>query len=217
MTDLQPTCRCRHPLHTHNRPGLAPQCVAPGCPCIQYRPLGGTATDAEPAKASPPTPAPVVKFQPAAAPEPKREIVTDHEDPSETPEKLERQPDEPTNVGPSALAALDIHFLLREAKTRTPRIRARAQKIEQLLAELNDQVQEDSQAATARAEISQLEQRLALAKAKLRKPKKVSTRPAKANEPGSHECPECAEQFTSAQGLGAHRARKHGYRKAAAS
>jgi DNA repair exonuclease SbcCD ATPase subunit len=150
-----------------------------------------------------------VKFQPAA--EPELEIVTETNEVNKTADRLHSEPDNATQ-----LASVDVHFLLREAKTRTPRIRARAGKIEQLLAELRDLVQADAEAAAARAEISQLEQRLAVAKAKLR-PAKKAAKAAPERATGIYQCPDCPREFATNNALGAHRSRSHGFRKAVAS
>lgn len=61
----------------------------------------------------------------------------------------------------------------------------------------------------ARAEVARLEQQLADAKAKLRPGRTTTT-----HATGDYPCAECGETFATPQGRGAHRAKRHGYRRA---
>jgi hypothetical protein len=62
--------------------------------------------------------------------------------------------------------------------------------------------------AAAQAEVKRLEMALAEAKKKA-----VAAGAPGGARSGPHNCPECDQGFGSAQALGAHRARKHGYRR----
>lgn len=62
--------------------------------------------------------------------------------------------------------------------------------------------------AAARAEVERLEKALAEAKAKA-----VAAGAPGGARGGPHNCPECGQQLATGQALGAHRARKHGYRR----
>jgi hypothetical protein len=170
-------CKCTHPADDHRREGLAPQCVAPNCTCLNYRPVDGSAT---------PT------------------------------------PQRPSAVGaPSAgTGAPTIEQLINQGRrSDSKRLANLAGKIADLVDRLRVEVRRESEMAAAQQEIAALERKLAEAKAKLRKP--ISDKPATAPlnpgtaSTGAHACPDCDRTFSNRQGLGAHRAHAHGYRRAA--
>lgn len=177
-------------------PAFAPQCVAGGCNCLTYRP----ATAPE----KPPTPAATVS--------PIRSVPSA---PSEEPEVNDQQP-------------ASVEDVVREGKASSSQRTVKlAEKVAALVDELTGRLaseREDAAAAkareeataSARAEIAQLEAKLAEAKALLRGTPKAKPANQGFEVHVPYTCPDCPKVLTTPQGLGAHRAKAHGYRRATA-
>lgn len=210
----KPACRCRHGALAHELDGLAPQCAHSGCDCLEYKPPVPATVRRVNGAHTPPSPLPV-KFQPA----------DEDLELKETAEKLNSTPPNSTKpaASPVEAAMIAVDVLLADAKTRTPRIRRLAEKVEAELKQLQDLVAADAESAAARKEIAELEARLRKARAKLAVKKTSQTlKPAPvkaAPEPtdAGHQCPDCDKKSPTTQGLAAHRRHAHGYRKAEAS
>jgi hypothetical protein len=185
-------CKCGHSKDHHEMPALAPQCVAGGCNCLSYRPATA------PEKSKPP----------AATVSPIRPVPSA---PSEEPEVNDEQP-----------AAIDdlVHDGKRSSSQRTVKL---AEKVAALVDELTGRLagereeaaaakEREAATAAARAEIAELEAKLAEAKALLRGTPKAKPTPT-AKQTGEYPCPDCPKVLTTPQGLGAHRAKAHGYRR----
>lgn len=182
-------CRCSH-THGQHAGDLAPQCHAPACNCLQYRPNTGTAaasprietTHGVSARPTPPALKAIVQAVDDAPPAPAEPVGS-------------------------------VDELLAKAKESDlkPIVRL-AERIEALADDLRERVADEAASDAVKAHIAKLTKQLADAKAKLRKVGAGKTKPAAT--PGKHACPDCPETFGTPQGLGAHRAGKHGYRKA---
>lgn len=204
-------CRCSHSKEQHE--ALAPQCAAPACTCLSYRP------NLDPAASTVLTTAPAGLRTVPARP-PLQAVPANH------------QPTPPTNVS-SVVAA--------GKRSDSKRIQALAAKVENLYDELLERLRAEREAVeerrraeqakadakrladqareTARREVAELEAKLKAAKQRLRStPAKgfkdggtppVPKKPA-AERTGTAVCPDCGKDGLS--NLGAHRSRAHGYR-----
>lgn len=108
----------------------------------------------------------------------------------------------------------DIRALIAEAKdTGAKRIVGLAERIEAQLDQLRTEIHAEQIRAKAKAEVAELEKRLAAARRAARQ------RPFKerASQHGTFQCPDCPKTCTTPQGLGSHRSRAHGYRRAGAT
>ena len=181
-------CLCRHPKRAHEREGFAPQCTDRGCHCLRYRETHRPAADA------------VVPIQPAAP----------------TPRVFDPAArDLPPTVEQVLTAAA------RSGRKRTV---TAGEKITTLIGDLRGRLADERVAAEQarvdahvreqiRAEIARAEEQLAAAKAKLHGP----ARTPPGENSGEHPCPDCGKTFATAQAIGVHRAKAHGYRVAGAS
>lgn len=199
-------CVCGHPrTPDHDRPDFELQCVARGCTCVRYRPkpvTGGQST--VPAGLRP---VPQIAHTPPAP--------------------------VAQSVGPrvpSATSPINIEALLREGKDSSHKnIVSLTERIAVMVADLRGRLQDEriarvererqaAEKVAARREVAELEKALAAAKAKLRgrtPPSQSTNVPGVTASPVEYVCPECPDTFGTAQGRGAHRAHKHGYRRGA--
>lgn len=233
-------CRCGHSRADHAGE-LSPQCEHKGCICIHYRPIPAPA--ARPAVVAspfrPPTPDPEIAVSrqweaeatghaPDLGDDPDGDIEGYDGPITPAPEPKPEPEPEPAVRG-EKYKPRDLEQLLREGKTspfkRTVQL---AEKIAVQLVDLRGRLSDEREHAAelraqqeaeaeARKEIAELERKLAEAKAKLRgkHPAAAPTStPASPQPKGEYVCPECGDVKDTPQGRGAHRAKKHGYRRA---
>lgn len=114
---------------------------------------------------------------------------------------------------PAPVVGTDYHALLRAAKdTGAPKCVGLAERIEAQLEQLRERIDHEHARAAARAEVRRLEQELAAARKQANGGRRYPPRQANQRR-GDYPCPDCPEVKTTPQGLGVHRARKHGYRR----
>ena len=124
------------------------------------------------------------------------------------------QPVAAPDVAPGIDALLD-----RGRASELKPINKLTERIAALVDDLRERLAAEDAADSLKAEIAKLEARLADRKGKLRdvgRGHKPASKPAATREPGVHACPDCTDTFATPQGVGAHRSRKHGYRRPAA-
>lgn len=169
-------CVCGHRPADHEP--LNPQCSAPRCDCLRFRPSPATAA-AVPVKAGPPQqPQAVTVAQLAAA--------------------CRRSEYKRTQALGGRLTELADR--IRDAlRTEREAAEAKAVKAEAF--------------AKAKADVDRLARELKAARAALK-----GLKPSGVTEAAlSFACDECGESFGTAQGRGAHRAHKHGFRRTGAA
>jgi hypothetical protein len=118
--------------------------------------------------------------------------------------------DKPATVRTSTDNGTSIDQLIAAGRLSTnKRIAALAAELDRRANRLRVLLDEQRINADMHREIARLERELAAAKARLR------GTPAHPQPPATseHACPDCIQTFATLQGLGAHRARKHGYRR----
>jgi hypothetical protein len=186
------TCKCTHTKQAHEVAGLAPQCTAPRCECIGYRPTTAPAAVARPVPApaglTTTTTAPVSITVTATGPTAEQLIAAGKRSSLKRvvamAEKIETE-----------LAALAERLRAERQATEAARKRAEEQE-------------------AARREIRRLEKQLADAKARLKTTRHELGLPGgERPTDGVNQCPDCPETFDTAQRLGVHRRWKHNYRK----
>lgn len=110
----------------------------------------------------------------------------------------------------------DPAALLNRALTHpAARIRAKAERARDLLAEIAQALHAEAERDLARTRIAKLEKQLAAEKARLRGAN-PAVRPRR-QPGGTLPCPDCDSLFTSPQGVSLHRVQKHGYRAGGAA
>lgn len=196
--ETQRNCtKCGH-TEAHHRM-LAPQCSHPRCSCLRYAP--GVATTAPapiPGLSTPavrrPTPPPALAVVPPVKADAQVAQVAEAPAVDELIRACARSDSKRTQALGVKLA--DLAEKARAA-LRTEREAAEAKAAR------------SKEVAAAQAEVKRLEKLLADAKAKA-----VAAGASGGARGGPCICPECEQGFSSAQALGAHRSRKHGYRRA---
>jgi hypothetical protein len=88
-----------------------------------------------------------------------------------------------------------------------------ANRIEISARELAKRLHEEAERAAERAEVTELEKKLAAAKARLKDRRRELGLPGGERAAGVLACPTCGEQFDTAQKCGVHRRWKHNYRR----
>jgi hypothetical protein len=107
------------------------------------------------------------------------------------------------------------HLIAAGRRSDSKRIAALAGKIDDLVAGLREQIRHETEVTAAREEIAALEAKLAKAKQKIARPTRPRRTAPERPDNGVYACPNCGDTFTTPQGRGSHRARAHGFRRAA--
>lgn len=120
-----------------------------------------------------------------------------------------KSPPLPDSADPAAL-------LDRALTHPAARIRVKAARARDLLAEIAQALHAEAERDLARTRIAKLEKELAAEKALLRGASNPAVRPRR-QPGGTLPCPDCDNLFTSPQGVILHRVKKHGYRAGGAA
>lgn len=210
-------CGCGHRKLAHELDDVAPHCAGEHCCCQRYQPAETQAPRDFAATA--PTSA---REEPGAAVNPEPTLLGKIEQQINTmPPRFETNPGPPTPepTPQTLLAAVDqpgpVDALIRVGKASPIESTvALAEELNQLADDLRRRLAEEAEQQQVLAEIAELEEKLTAARARLRKDTEPPRRPAKRRiaVAGDHACPDCGETFTTAQGLGRHRAWSHGYK-----
>jgi hypothetical protein len=239
---LMALCRCDHTQRRHEEE--TGPCKAGGCGCGSFR-RGGTLEPVVPVAGAPVAAAPMAAqerstaaaFAKAVTEAPSRSVFpVGEQGPELQTVPLTTRPVEP------CLSATHPHgdpgevlgtpgvleqLIERGQVSSVKRTRQLAERVLADVVQLRRVLEEEAVADEARAEIERLEAQLAAARARLRTAvPRAAGGAARANTGGTggvtygtYPCPHegCDVVKTSAQGLGGHRFRAHGYRKADAS
>ena len=186
--------KCGHGKSDHEP--LDPQCSAPRCTCLKYRP-------------APPAPLHVANTPQPVAPIPGN---------LSTPAVRRVDAPEPPQPGMSIdnLAQACLRSENKRTQAMGPKLLDLAEKARAALRKEREAAEAKAKAseefAAKKAAVDRLAKQLAAAKAELRKVKPAGT---PAPSAGEFLCDECGQSFGTPQGRGAHAFRAHGRRKAA--
>lgn len=201
-------CKCAHPKSEHERDGFEPQCVAPSCTCLAYRPdVARTVQPASPIR-------PVVQQS-------VRQVATQSDSSRITNRDV--APREPSDDEILRGRPATVEQILAAGKrSQHKRTVALTEKIAEQIHDLRGRLQDEREAAeekqkreaaqeAARAQIAALEEQLRAAREQLRGTPTPNTSGG-SRQGDKKDCPDCGLAFAN---LGVHRHKKHGYRREA--